>query len=119
MKLKNFKYAYWILLLILIVVDVISTGLIKSSVDNMNNYYLYGMIGFFISGYILYLLLDLGELAITNAIWDILSIILISIIGIVYFRETYNIYHIIGLFLAVTSLFFINYSEIKNILKIK
>tara|TARA_B100000035_G_C20965690_1_gene538646 strand:+ start:429 stop:782 length:354 start_codon:yes stop_codon:yes gene_type:complete len=117
MNLKNFKYVYWILLLILIIVDVISTGLIKSSVNSMNNYYLYGMLGFFISGYILYLLLDLGDLAVTNAIWDILSIILISIIGIVYFRETYNIYHITGLFLAFTSLFFINYTEIKNILK--
>ncbi len=101
MNLKNFKYVYWILLLILIIVDVISTGLIKSSVNSMNNYYLYGMLGFFISGYILYLLLDLGDLAVTNAIWDILSIILISIIGIVYFRETYNIYHITGLFLAL------------------
>lgn len=117
MKLKNVKYAYWILLLILILVDVISTGLIKSSVDSMNNYYIYGMVGFFISGYILYLLLDLGELFITNSVWDILSIILISVIGIVYFRETYNIYHIIGLLFAFISLFFINYREIKNILK--
>jgi len=117
MELKKIKYIYWILIFLLIFIDVISTGIIKQSATNMNHYYLFGMLGFFISGYILYLLLDLGDLAVINATWDILSIILISILGIIYFKESYNIYHITGLFLAFISLFFINYSEIVSIFK--
>lgn len=115
MELNKIKYMYWILIFSLIVVDVISTGIIKQSVSEINHNYLYGMIGFFISGYILYLLLDMGNLAIINATWDILSIILISIIGIIYFKESYNTYHIIGLIFAFISLFFINHDEILSL----
>lgn len=117
MELKKIKYIYWILILILIIIDVISTGIIKQSATHMNHYYLLGMLGFFISGYVLYLLLDMGTLAVINATWDILSIILISIIGIIYFKESYNIYHMTGLFFAFISLFFINYNEIISIFK--
>ena len=56
MELNKIKYIYWILIFALIIVDVISTGIIKQSVSEINHNYLYGMIGFFISGYILYLL---------------------------------------------------------------
>ena len=114
MSSKSFKYMYWVLLILLVIIDVLSTGIIKQSVVNVNHYYLYGMVGFFISGYILYLLLGMGKLATINAAWDIISIILISIIGIIYFKETYDKYHMIGLLLATVSLFFINYSEIRD-----
>jgi small multidrug resistance pump len=114
MSLKGFKYSYWLLILLLIIIDVISTGLIKQSAVNVDHYYLYGMVGFFISGYVLYILLGMGKLATINAVWDIVSIILISIIGIIYFKESYDKYHMIGLILAIVSLFFINYSEIRE-----
>ena len=113
----NVKYMYWILLFSLIGIDVLSTGLIKQATIDVNHYYIFGMLGFFFSGYILYLLLGLGKLATINAVWDIMSIILISIIGILYFRESYDIYHMTGLLLAIVSLLFINYTDIRNALK--
>ena len=67
-------------------------------------------------GIILYNIFMLGNLVMTRAVWDILSIILLTIIGVTFFNEKLNIKHLIGLVCAIMALLFVNYDDIKKII---
>ena len=112
---KNTKY--WGLLLFLIIIEVISISLIKYSIVYNKNYIKYlGIIGFAIVGALLYYLFTLGDIVITRAIWDVLSIILLTLIAVTFFNEKLDRYHFIGFIFAIIALFFVNYSDIKKLM---
>jgi multidrug transporter EmrE-like cation transporter len=112
---KNEKY--WGLLFLLIIIEVISISLIKySSIYNKKYIKYIGFIGFTIVGILLYNIFLLGNLVITRAIWDVLSIILLTIIAITFFNEKLDKYHFMGLIFAIIALFLVNYNDIIKIM---
>lgn len=113
--IKNLNY--WILLFSLIIVEVLSISLIKYSTIYNKKYIKYiGFIGFTIVGILLYNIFMLGNLVMTRAVWDVLSIILLSIIAVTFFNEKLDIFHLIGLIFAIIALIFVNYHDIKKII---
>ena len=113
--MKGLNNTYWILLIILIIVEVSSITMIKYAAMNNDKILLIpGIIGFGVLGYILFNIFNLGSMAVTNAIWDILSIIIITIIAITLFEEKIDIYHGIGLFFAILALLLVNKSDIQE-----
>ena len=112
---KNEKY--WGLLFLLIIIEVISISLIKYSIVYNEKYMKYiGIIGFATVGALLYYLFSLGDIVITRAIWDVLSIILLTLIAVTFFNEKLDRYHFIGFIFAIIALFFVNYNDIKKIM---
>ena len=115
--MEGLNNTYWILLIILIIVEVSSITMIKYAAMNNDKILLIpGIIGFGVLGYILFNIFNLGSMAVTNAIWDILSIIIITIIAITLFEEKIDIYHGIGLFFAILALLLVNKSDIQETL---
>ncbi len=106
---------FWILIIFIAILETFSMSIIEYSANKKNNYYIIGIILYAIIGYILYKLLINGKLAITNAIWNSITVILVTFIGVFVFKETLNRYECIGIFFAILSVLFM---EMNNILKI-
>lgn len=102
---------YWILLLLLCFTETLSATSMKYFVKHNNNkYFAMSILGYVLVGIILYYSLKLGKLSITYAIWNSVTIILTSLIAILFFKEKLNKYNIIGIILAILSVILINYS---------
>ena len=106
----------FILLIILIIVEAVAMSSIEYGANNHNNIYIIGILLYLLVGYILYLILINDNLAITNAKWNILSIILVTSIGIFFFKEKLSIYEKFGLVFAILSIFLMKYEHIKLML---
>lgn len=105
------KLLYWILLLLLCFTETLSATSMKYATKKNNNYYFFiSILGYVLVGIILYHSLKLGKLSITYAIWNSVTIILTSLIAILFFKEKLNKYNIIGIILAILSVILINYS---------
>ena len=105
----------WILIIFLAIFETFAMSTIEYSANNKNKYYIFGIFLYSITAYILYRILITEKLAITNALWNSITIILVSIVSIFYFKEKLSKYQIIGLLLAILSVIFM---EMKSILKI-
>ena len=117
--MKKVGNSYWMWLLLLIIVEVSSITMIKyASTNNTISLLIPGIIGFGILGYILYNIFNLGSMAVTSAIWDILSIIIITIIAVSFFGEKVDIYHGLGLIFAIIALLFVNKKDIQDSLSL-
>ena len=81
---------------------------------NKNNYYIFGILLYGIVAYILYRILIHGKLAITNALWNATTVILVTLVGVFYFKEELNKYEYIGIFFAILAVIFM---EMDTILK--
>jgi len=88
----------------------------SANMEKRNDLHLIGLLLYLAVGYILYRALIIGELAMTNIIWNILSIIVITFIGIFYFKEKFTTTKWIGLGLLIISILFIEYDEIMILL---
>jgi small multidrug resistance pump len=108
----------FLLLIMLVIIEAVAMSSIEYGANNKYNIFMVGILLYPLVGYILYLLLIDGDLAITNAKWNILSIILVTIIGIFIFKEKVSIYGKCGLVLAILSIFLMEYENIKTIFKI-
>ena len=69
------------------------------------------------SVFLLYKILIHKNLATTNALWNVVSIVLVSFIGVYYFGEPLNIYSKIGIVFAILSIIFIEFNNIKLLFK--
>ena len=107
----------FLLLILLVVVEAGAMSSIEYGANNHNNIYILGILLYLLVGYILYLILIHNDLAITNAKWNILSIILVTSIGIIGFKENLSIYEKFGLVFAILSIFLMEYKNIKSIFK--
>ena len=107
-----------LLLLMLVIVEATAMSTIEYGANNGSNVYIFGILLYLLVGYILYKILITSGLAMTNAKWNVLSIILVTSIGILYFREKLSIYEKFGLGFAILSIFLMEYNKIKTFIKV-
>tara|TARA_B100000686_G_C16623429_1_gene880481 strand:+ start:390 stop:728 length:339 start_codon:yes stop_codon:yes gene_type:complete len=102
-----------LMLIMLVIVEAAAMSTIEYGANNGSNVYIIGILLYILVGYILYKLLLTNQLATTNAKWNILSIIIVSSIGILYFKEKLTIYEKYGLGFAILSIILMEYDKIK------
>tara|TARA_B110001469_G_C9643017_1_gene323918 strand:- start:1781 stop:2110 length:330 start_codon:yes stop_codon:yes gene_type:complete len=97
------------LLILLIIIEIISMFIIEYSVKNNTNHFvlsipLYGFIS-----YLFYILLKSKNesAASLNAIWNCSTTIIVTIVGIFFFKNKISKNHIIGIALSILSILFI------------
>lgn len=110
------NYLY-LLVIVLIIFESLAMSTIEYSANNRNNYYILGIILYIVIGVILYKILIHRDLAVTNALWNVSTIILVSLISIFYFKEKIDIYGKIGILFAILSIIFIEHKNIKQLFK--
>tara|TARA_B100000902_G_scaffold376314_1_gene407270 strand:+ start:112 stop:459 length:348 start_codon:yes stop_codon:yes gene_type:complete len=109
------KNHIWVFILVIAVLETIAMGIIEESANKRNKYFLIGILMYTLIAYILYEILKVGNVAITNALWNATTVILVSLMGIFYFNEKFSIYQYIGLAFAVLAIIFI---EMPNLIKL-
>jgi len=108
----------WILLLIVIIIETLSIALLAAGVKYSNSIYILGIIGYCIVGFVFYLILKTKKpLSKANALWNVGSIVLITLLSIILFQEKIDKYQAIGLFLAFLSVIFIEHEGLYHIYK--
>ena len=105
----------WFMILTIAVLETIAMSVIEDSANKGNKYFIIGIIIYCIVAYILYEILKSGNIAITNALWNAITVVLVTLMGIFYFNEKFTLYQYIGLAFAILAIIFI---EMDNILKI-
>ena len=107
-----------LMLIILVLVEATAMSTIEYGANNGSNIYIFGILLYLLVGYILYRILIDSGLAMTNAKWNVLSIILVTSIGILYFKEQLSITEKFGLGFAILSIFLMEYDKIKTFIKV-
>jgi len=107
----------WALILVIAVLETIAMGIIEDSANKHNSYYLIGIVIYTLVAYTLYQILKSGNVAITNALWNATTVILVSLMGIFYFEEKFTFYQYIGLGFAVLAIIFIEMPTLKKMFK--
>jgi small multidrug resistance pump len=92
---------------------VLAEAFAQSSVKryHTNRYYLdfiLAVLGYTVVCYFLTKAYSFNQMGTVNAMWSALSVISISIVGYMLFKETYSRNEIIGMLLIVSGLVFIN-----------
>lgn len=108
------KYLY-LLVLILIILEAIAMSTIEYSANNRNYYFIFGIFLYIIIGLILYKILVYRDLAVTNALWNVSTIILVTFIGVFYFGEKLDNYGKLGILFAILSIVFMEYKNLKKL----
>ena len=92
-----------LLLLLLVSIEIIAVIFLKNHKNHLN--IILGILGYTIIGCILaYLLSNYPKLTIINSLWQVLNIILISAIGIFFFKEKLSFKETFGLIFAIISI---------------
>ena len=105
----------WFFILVIAVLETIAMGVIEDSANKRNKYFLIGILIYTLVAYILYEILKTGNVAITNALWNATTVILVSLMGIFYFEEKFTIYQYIGLAFAILAIIFIELPNLKKL----
>ena len=105
----------WSLIITISIIETFAMSTIEYSANNKNNYYIFGILLYGIVAYILYRILIHGKLAITNALWNATTVILVTLVGVFYFKEELNKYECIGIFFAILAVIFM---EMDTLLKL-
>lgn len=107
----DYLYLY-LLIVLLIILEVFAMTTIEYSANNRNYYYIIGILLYMFIGFLLYKILINSNLAKTNAIWNVVSIILVTLISVLYFKEELTIYTKIGIFFAILSIIFLEFENL-------
>ena len=107
----------WALILVIAVLETIAMGIIEDSANKNNMYYLLGILIYTLVAYTLYQILKSGNVAVTNALWNATTVILVSLMGIFYFEEKFTFYQYIGLGFAGLAIVFIEMPTLKKMFK--
>ena len=81
-----------------------------------NKLYILEIIIYGFVGYIFYRLLLLSNLALTNSKWNVMSIIIVTSIAIIIFKDKVTLLQSIGIFLSIISIIMMEYEELKKYL---
>lgn len=108
------NYLY-LLVLILIILEAFAMSTIEYSANNHNYYYILGIFLYMLVGFLLYKILIYRDLAITNALWNVSSIVLVTFIGVFYFGEKLDNYGKLGILFAILSIVFMEYKNLKKL----
>jgi len=99
----------YIYLAIAIIAEVISTSALKSSEEFTKLYpSIIVVVGFCVSFYFLTLVLRTIPLGITYAIWSGVGIVLVAIIGVVFYKQSIDMPAILGMGLIIAGVTVIN-----------
>jgi len=109
----NDRVKMWLLLVIVIILETATMTLLEYSANNHNNYYILGIILYAITAYIFYRVLIIGKLGISNALWNVSTIILITLVSIFYFKEELDIYGKFGIMFAILSVILMEYKNLR------
>ena len=109
------KKTMWSLIITIAIIETFAMSTIEYSANNKNNYYIFGIFLYCIVAYILYKILVSSKLAITNALWNATTVILVTLVGIYYFKEKLSNYQYIGLLFAILAIVFM---EMDTLLKL-
>ncbi len=110
------NYLYF-LVIILIILESFAMSTIEYSANNRDYYFVFGIFLYIIIGLILYKILIYRDLAVTNALWNVSTIILVTFISVFYFKEKIDIYGKIGILFAILSILFIEHKNIQKLFK--
>ena len=99
------------------IIEAIAMSIIEYSANNNNNYYILGVFIYIIVPLILYKLLLKGSLSIINSLWNVSSIILVTMIGLTFFKDKVTKYKIMGILFALSSIICMEYDNIEKFIK--
>ena len=92
-----------LILLLLVLVEISSIILLRNHKHNYS--ILLGILGYLLVGCILaYILYNYPNLTIINTLWQVLNIVLVSFIGLFYFKEKLSFKEFLALFFAIISI---------------
>jgi small multidrug resistance pump len=104
---------YWFFLFLAIALELIGTSLMKIS-NGLTK--LFPSVGMFIAYFLCFSIFSLAlkkiDISIAYAIWSGVGITIISIIGIIFFKETINTAKVISIILIITGIIGLNLSGI-------
>lgn len=109
------KETLWSFILLIAILETIGMSIIEDSANKKNNYFIIGLVFYMIVGIVLYNILKVGNLAITNALWNATTVILVTLVGVFYFKEKLSNYQYIGLLFAIFAIIFM---EMDTLLKL-
>ena len=76
----NLLQNYWFLIIMIIILETGSMGIMKYSLTDKNNLYIIGIIGYLFVGIVFYLILKRNiKLPVANSMWNAGTIVLLSI----------------------------------------
>jgi small multidrug resistance pump len=98
----NKGIVFYVLILITVLVEALSISFLKDSIDNPDLMYI-ALVGYVLVALIFREALQLGRIGIANALWNCGTIIVVSIIGIVFYKDHYTTLEYVGLGLAIAA----------------
>ena len=100
MEVKYFMYIF-----ILVTTELLTVSSIKYWTTTKNNIFLYlGLLGYLVVGGIFaYILYIHSKMTIINSLWQVFNIILVSVIGLMIYKEKINAWQTFGVALAIIS----------------
>ncbi|AND84947.1 QacE family quaternary ammonium compound efflux SMR transporter [Clostridium tyrobutyricum] len=106
---------YWLFLFLAIVLELIGTSLMKIS-NGLTK--LIPSLGMFIAYFLCFSIFSLAlkkiDVSIAYAIWSGVGITVISILGVLFFKESMNITKIISIILIITGIIGLNLSGVSH-----
>ena len=100
----------FLLLSLLIIIEVLSTTSIINYTKNKNYLYIIGgSIGYLLVGILFYLYLEYykGSFVIGNIIWQVCNVLFVTLIGVLYYKNSLSNKEIYGLLLIIIGLLLI------------
>ena len=111
----NDRTKMWMYLITVIILEALAMSILEYSANNGNNYYIIGVLMYSLIAYLFYHVLIIEHLAISNALWNVSAIILVTFIGIFYFKEKIDIYGKIGILFAILSVCLMEFNNLKKL----
>ena len=104
------KQLVWVI--ILMVLELTAVNFIKLWSSKGWNWYLaLGIISYTLVGIVFaHVLYISSDMTVVNSLWQVLNIILVTAIGILFYKEKVTVQQKIGVFLAITSTLFLSFS---------
>lgn len=104
-KDNNHTFSFWFLIVFMVILDITSSAVIKLARNHQNKKLLVmGIFLFTLACYIYYRLLYFDGLAVVSAMWSILSLLGVTLISLLFFKETFTFIQKIGIFIGIISI---------------
>ena len=89
----------------LVIIELLSVSSLKYWSETNKSIFLYlGLLGYLLVGTLFAYILNIhSDMSVINSLWQVLNIILVSIIGIMIYKEKLSVIQYIGISLAIIS----------------
>ena len=97
-------YYHYLFALLGTAIEAASDITLKKYVTNRNYLYLIaGLLGYAISGYSFMKLLEYHDLVSSNIMWHVVHFMILAVVSIFYFKETYTYRDMLGILFGIVS----------------